>query len=362
MYNNEIDRKMIDSLKGIGILAIVLVHYGLSTSSSLLSGIVSQGARGVQLMFIVNAFLIFVSLSKIEWDRQHIISWWKAKFIRLIPLYYFFTILYVLLYGGETSYYLGTLTHITVPDVLANLLFLHGLHPYYINSINLNWFMADLAFFYLIAPVLYRYINSLEKACITFTLSVVTWGCIARVVVNFSPIEIKEIWVDYINIIGFWAELPVILLGIVAYYIYLSIFKNNMIKNKMLVSITGIIFSLFMGYSLIMYKGYFMFVTYVNAAAILLFIFFLAQLLHPWKCFSNIFLATFGKHSYGIYLSHIFIIRLLKRVEIDGTTENIFIRVIGYIIALAVSLVIAILAEKVIDEPIRKYVLKSNRK
>ena len=83
-------RKCIDSLKGIGILGIVLVHYGFTASNELISGIVFNGARGVQLMYVINGFLIFHSLSKIDGDRKSIREWYIGKFLRLIPLYYFF--------------------------------------------------------------------------------------------------------------------------------------------------------------------------------------------------------------------------------------------------------------------------------
>lgn len=58
-------RKTIDSLKGIGILGVVLVHYSIKASNDLISGIVFNGARGVQLLFIINAYLIFTSLSSV---------------------------------------------------------------------------------------------------------------------------------------------------------------------------------------------------------------------------------------------------------------------------------------------------------
>lgn len=47
-------RKTIDSLKGIGIMGVLLVQYGLESSNKLISGIVFNGARGVQLLFIIS--------------------------------------------------------------------------------------------------------------------------------------------------------------------------------------------------------------------------------------------------------------------------------------------------------------------
>ena len=54
-------KQCIDSLKGIGILGVVLVHYGIKSSNDFVNCIVGNGARGVQLLFIINEILIFPS-------------------------------------------------------------------------------------------------------------------------------------------------------------------------------------------------------------------------------------------------------------------------------------------------------------
>lgn len=82
------DRQCIDSLKGLGMLGIVLVRYGLE-GTGVLGRVVSNGARGVQLLFVINAFLVFHSLNNIQWNRESIVAWYKRKFVRLIPLYWF---------------------------------------------------------------------------------------------------------------------------------------------------------------------------------------------------------------------------------------------------------------------------------
>lgn len=45
MGKEAMDRKSINALKGIGILGILLVHYGLTTSIELVSKLVFFGAR-----------------------------------------------------------------------------------------------------------------------------------------------------------------------------------------------------------------------------------------------------------------------------------------------------------------------------
>lgn len=232
MCKKEIDRKTIDSLKGIGILGILLVHYGLKVSNELIAKIVFSGARGVQLMFVLNGFLIFHSLDKIELNRKNIIAWWKGKFLRLIPMYYFFTILHLFVFGTGERYYLGTFSEISWMNILANLLLLHGFHPYYINAINVNWFMADLTIFYIIAPFLFKIIDSLEKACIALFMVVPAGFILKSIALNLKIIQVQNIWDDYVTIMSFPAEFPIMLLGVIVYYIYKKIIKKDLIKNN----------------------------------------------------------------------------------------------------------------------------------
>lgn len=71
----------------------------------------------------------------------------------------------------QGTYYLGTLPDVSWLNVLCNLFFIHGFYPYYTNSINANWFMGVLAVFYLLAPFMYRIINSLERAIIAICVT-----------------------------------------------------------------------------------------------------------------------------------------------------------------------------------------------
>ena len=143
-------RQSIDSLKGIGILGVILVHWGINSANDFVNSVVGNGARGVQLLFIINALLIFDSLSRIEWNKDNIIIWYKRKFLRLIPLYWFYTILYVVLMDTRGTYYLGPLPKVSWLNVLCNMFFVHGFYPYYTNSINVNWFMGVLGVFYIV--------------------------------------------------------------------------------------------------------------------------------------------------------------------------------------------------------------------
>lgn len=359
MCQKEMDRKSIDALKGIGILGVLLVHYGLKTSNDLLKGIVFSGARGVQLMFIINAFLIFNSLSKIKLSTKNIIEWWKQKFLRLIPLYWFFTIVYLFIFGTGHNYYLGTLSKVSWLNILANILFLHGFYPYYINSININWFMADLAIFYVLAPFMYKIINSLERSIASILLIVPIGYFLNKILSNVYVLEVKSIWLDYINIFSFLSELPIILLGIVCFYLYKSVCENG-IKNRKLLGISILFFSIISMLSLVLKKNNFVVFSDIFSFGILFALIFLGQLLHPIFLIKNKIFEFIGKHSYGIYLSHLVVLKYINLFLGELRNYNL-IDVIGYLLLVVISCMVSMLSEYVIEKNAIK-LLKGYRK
>lgn len=210
-------RETIDSLKGIAILGIMLVHSGCSFPP-VLSIIANNGARGVQLMFLINGYLIFKSLDNAQKKGITLKQWYKGKMIRIIPLYWFFTILHLLVFGTGYRFYLGPLEKVSWLNIVCNLVCLHGFFPYYIGSINLNWFIADLAIWYLIAPICYRMFCSLEKITAALLVIIPIDYILLVILEKHSLISNEVIWKDYISTLCFPAEMPVILLGCMVYY------------------------------------------------------------------------------------------------------------------------------------------------
>jgi peptidoglycan/LPS O-acetylase OafA/YrhL len=338
------DSKCIDSLKGIGILGVVLVHCRIDTSNNIISNIVDNGARGVQLLFDINAFLIFNSLSKIDLNKKNILNWWKNKFLRLIPLYWFFTIVHLLVFGIGERYFLGPLPKVSFLNIVCNLFFLHGFNPYYINSINANWFMADLAMFYIIAPFLYKIINSLEKAIYSIVITTIGGYILMHFALNINVISVEGIWQDYVKIISFPAELPIMLLGILAYYIYWAI--KDKVENKRLFSYIIVFFSLFCMLSYIAEKNYFILFNNIYSFGILFTLIVISQLVYPMSIIRNVVFEILGKHSYGIYLSHIIVLKYVNIMLGDIDLKKSIVR---FILVIFISLGVANISEKTFD-------------
>lgn len=337
------ERKVIDSLKGIAILGIILVHSGCRLPG-ILGGLANNGARGVQLMFLINGYLIFKSLDNAHDRGLTLKQWYKGKIIRIIPLYWLFTILHLLIFGTGDRFWLGPLHKVSWLNVLCNLLCVHGFFPYYINSINLNWFIADLAIWYLVAPLFHRFLNSLEKVICSLLL-IVPVNCILLFFLERYPLISDEvIWRDYLSILCFPAEFPTILLGCAIHYMVKEGF-SNVHKYTSYAGVFFVMVSLLLlcigSNKLSVYNNVF---SFSICFAILL----ILQLANDMGLFVNSFFAIFGKHSYGIYLCHIFVCSFANTALGETFSKMGSVGQIGkYISICAVSVVAAVCTEKV---------------
>ncbi|MDE7205284.1 MAG: acyltransferase [Lachnospiraceae bacterium] len=304
----------------------------------------------MQLLFIINAFLVFNSLSHIAWNKENLVDWYKRKVLRLLPLYWFFTIIYVIVVDTQGTYYLGSLAKVSWLNVLCNLLFVHGFYPYYANSINANWFMGVLAVFYLLAPVMYRIINSLERAIMAICIISPVGYVLRHVLLSIKVLAVDGIWQDYVNIISFPSELPVILLGVLVYYIYLQIDKRDVIKSKRWFSVSIVVLMTFFMVSLILKKDLFMLFNNIFSFGVLFAMLLLSQLIYPIKIFNNKFLAVIGKHSYGIYLSHIIIMKYMNLYWGKYKGISLWRDLIGYCILVLAAMVVSIMSEKLLEQ------------
>lgn len=231
----------IDALKGIAICGVVLIHSGASGLPSILGRLGILGKNGVQIFFVISAYLAYSSLEKLSKFNNGKLSfalikeWWFHKFLRLIPLYYIAIIAYLFIEGAG-RYWLGSEGSISLLNVLCHMLFIHGLVPHYIDSIiGVEWYLADLAIFYLLAPFLYKYINSVEKAFMGLILTMYGYSIAERLIHLNIPVQDSYIYENYFASFWFVRQIPILFCGIILYFLLRSDVLDK-IKNKKVMS------------------------------------------------------------------------------------------------------------------------------
>ncbi|ASU36714.1 acyltransferase family protein [Mucilaginibacter xinganensis] len=152
--------QFIDNLRALAILLVIFHHVGEAFPDADYLRIISKwGKLGVQLFFVMSAFTLCYTGSKLPLNRKAAVAFYIKRLFRIAPMYYLAIIGYYYVakitsnIAGAKS--LGDIVSYTKWNVLSNVLFLHGLYPPGNNSIVPGgWSIGCEMLFYLLFPFL----------------------------------------------------------------------------------------------------------------------------------------------------------------------------------------------------------------
>jgi peptidoglycan/LPS O-acetylase OafA/YrhL len=350
----------IDILRGIAIIGVLLIHasfFGTGSSgfNNDFMSIIREGQRGVQLFFIVSAFTILSTYIKHSQTEIHTKqNFFIRRFFRIVPLYLLAFLLYFSLrFIGNGDPFDFTSTN-TIIGIALTLFFLNGFHPYWINNIIPGgWSVATEVLFYTTIPFIVKYIKSLKTATYFFVISVLLKGVLFLIlqylfvkVLNYSELGVQTF--TYLYLPG---QLPIFALGFCLYY-----FLNEKSENKYyyLAIMTAPII-------LIQILGIQSLIDIFDTRLLLWGFVFLGLSIYMQKnskdCIFSRFVAYIGKISYSLYLLHWAVLFFLDKFKLlDFIPQNTpFLTHLNYglrfTIALGISMVLASLSYKFIEQP-----------
>jgi len=191
----------LDGLRGFAVLLVVSLHYLHDPSANLpawqhrLQSFFGLGWTGVDLFFVLSGFLIVGILLDVRETPFYFKTFYIRRFFRIVPVYYVWIALYVLLVwigGTFLSRHLHTELHPAIGwAVWRHFLFLQNVRPMDYALLAGYWFgpMWSLAVeeqFYLVAPFVVRLLS--RRWLILFLLGVVIGALCLRVLLyRFSP-------------------------------------------------------------------------------------------------------------------------------------------------------------------------------
>ncbi len=209
----------IDSLRGIAILGVVVMHAGHVCRDAGMPDIVmattQYGARGVELFFLLSALTLLSVYRQRDFAAK---PFFIRRFFRVAPMFYLAALFYCLLDGMGPRIYApqGIGWH----QIALTLTFLHGWTFDSINSVVPGgWSIADEAMFYLLFPLLLAHVNTGRKIRIALLASIVIAKAAQVAMIHVFATGTEPDLLGGFLVMFFLAQLPAFLCGFAVFYL-----------------------------------------------------------------------------------------------------------------------------------------------
>jgi peptidoglycan/LPS O-acetylase OafA/YrhL len=224
----KVQLDFIDALRGLAIVGVLISHaqrnveiYQAMGHQALMSPWLSryavQGARGVQLFFVVSALTLFLSAGKRSSERHEWLNFYLRRFFRIAPMFYLAFGVYCVapaLFKGQAFPPLGT--------VLGTLSFTNGWNPFWLLGANDvvpgGWSIGVEMSFYIVFPLVFLALRNLSRALAALVLSLALAIGGWPLLLQHPPIDDADLWGRFVFV---WLpnQLPIFLFGICAYFV-----------------------------------------------------------------------------------------------------------------------------------------------
>lgn len=358
----------IDVLRGLSILAVILLHIdirlaleksalGHHLSRQILQTIVWNGANGVTIFFAISGFLITSTCFR-RWGKLQSISlatFYRIRFARIAPpLFGLLGILCVLHWARVSGYTIDpkqtSLGRAVLSALTFHLNWLEAAKGYLPANWDVLWSLSVEEMFYLFFPILCLLCRNL-RALVLVLLAFVVTGPFARTVFTSN-----EMWADH----SYLSCMDGIALGCLA-----AIAAHELSwrpRALFVLRATGTAMMIFIlmfhhqAFQLGIYQcGLDMTILALGTSLVLI---AMAQRAKPGSRFTTP-LRWFGRNSYEVYLSHVFVVlgflQLSSSLKLDNWIP------LWYAAIVAVSGLLGAAIAKLYSEPLNRKLRPAHR-
>lgn len=352
LYQDFLDRRRFGSLDGIRCLCIVAViwHHcpGLNGLFGLASG---RGFLGVDWFFVLSGFLITTLLirERERFGRISLKAFWARRCLRIFPIYYLMLLALAVVYllkGDDPD------SHKFFAALPWNALYLSNwTHE---NGPNLGplWSLATEEQFYLVWPLIEAFASKWVRRALLTLFVVLNVGLAFRIGFGFLPEELANHVVSLH--IGQTTFLP-ILLGVV-----LAHAAHNPVSFKVLQVVSGHRFASLFWFSMLAVlistgppdiQGLWRILIQISMTLAVS-----SCVLRPTHLLSGPLdwrpVRLVGEVSYGMYLFHMWVMDLVRRLQGHLMDEAGFSPIVFFLIVTAATFAIALASFRFFEQPI----------
>jgi peptidoglycan/LPS O-acetylase OafA/YrhL len=288
----------IDALRGMAALYILLYHLALIPQPNLpvprwASSFVLAGGTGVTIFFMVSAFCLCSSMQFHKQEPRLTVRFYLRRFFRIAPLFYVWIVITLL----RDKYWFGV-TH-SWTDILLSVFFGFNFVPGKQEGfVWASWILSVQMMFYLLFPIIYRYVNDLWKSLSFFFLALLTAEGYAFFIAYLPIADFQR--ASFVQF-SFFRQLPIFALGMVDFFLYDRHIQGKIHPRSLAVAlVAAAVFgytALLSGRLNILFQGlYWQGVIYSGLL--------LGLSIAPLGLFVNRVTRFYGKISYSIYLNH----------------------------------------------------------
>lgn len=338
----------IDSLRGFAVLGVLLVH---CTEIAPVPPVplASQGARGVQLFFVVSAFTLLLSMfERSRREPHHLRNFYLRRFFRIAPLFYCAMCVSLGLDGLSPRFSDGPPLHLS--DVVTTSLFVNGWHARAINAIVPGgWSIAVEVTFYAILPFLFARIRSFQSALCAWFGAVAFSIAASPVSAALAGSSTPHALASEFDFFWFPGQLPVFLSGFILFFALRERNKPLTFYRAQLacaLCLAGL-------YSANAFWGWRLHLHATSSGAGILFS-VLAYMLARGRppLLVNPVTRYIGQVSYSAYICQFWVIRLMLSLKLDLNPFPSAIRLpVAFLLALAATMGLSACLHKAIELP-----------
>lgn len=291
-------------IRGIGALGIISYHMyvleGFSGTNYWLDRTVGIGGVFVQLFFMLSSFSLMCGYAEKMWRNEcDLGQFYKKRFMRIMPVFYFALFLHVLL-----NYFSGVKE--SFANIIGSASFLFGLMPSHQESVVMaGWALGIEVVFYLLFPV---FLVCTKTKWRTFFILIFS-GILYWTYVTFYGVGIEQ---DYINIIR---QMIFFVIGAALYH-----FSNYLdsLGDKMHLRITVVCYGLLI-------CSFFLWETPLKGnllVSLSFIILIINQICDKDKLTKSIIFKFLGSISYEMYLFHMIVYRILYYIKLNDILKQ----------------------------------------
>lgn len=348
----------VDSLRGLAILLVILVHTSQRVEGipGLVKAFCTYGQMGVQLFFMASGFTLCLSLSRRSSGAgSGVRNFYIRRFFRIAPLYFCGFLLYQIIVPSLSWTPLVAPDPLGAPFWLKALTFFTFTNGFFVDLIDIvpgGWSIVAEMTFYIVTPFLFLRISSLRGAVAAFLASIPLSLLAYKLL---GDIGVESSFYRYTFVV---TQLPSFLAGFLFYHIYTADFfksrLNRLSQEKLRLWGYGGILLSFLGFIALAVLFQNRTVVAIYPFAVIFLALAVSLAAHPTRLIVNPVIRQIGVVSFSAYITHFFVLYVLKAVMNVlplGGVPALLQLIVLFITAVAVTYCLSLLTYKAIEAP-----------